>query len=257
MYNRFHISFNLIVIISVFGACQSRTSEKSVELVENIWQPKGKSIIYKSELGSRKNIVLPDGSTAILGSATTLTVPEDYNNSSREIAIDGMALLETIADSTKPLIIHTKHLINTTAGGIFRIIAYHTGEGETIEVQSGSLKAEKAYKSQFDEPEILQHHEMVMINHTIDLIEKEKLDTTDLATWKLNRLSFNNASITNVARQLESWFGITVVLDGDLSKLPTITNTFENYTLQQILDTLSETYHFKYSIKNDEKVILK
>lgn len=255
MYNYLKKVHHLILFIIFFSACKT-FSKKEAENIEKYWRPAGVCETLKCDFGKRKTIKLPDSTTVILGSGTSLIIPADFNKQSRELGLEGNALFEVVADTMKPFIIHTRHLVNTSSGGVYWIMASTASEGETVEVKAGILKAEKAYSSQFADPEILKAGEMVMINHTIDLMEKETFDTTEIVTWKSNILSFNNASISDVAKQLENWFGVTVSINDDFSKLPAISYTFTNATLQEVLETLNKNYHVKYSIEG-ENVTLK
>ncbi|MDH7463484.1 DUF4974 domain-containing protein [Chitinophagaceae bacterium 26-R-25] len=258
MLSKFCIAF--LMTGFVFAGCHSRQTEKKEEekskLEEKEWKPSDPFTNYKSDLGARKVVTLLDGSIVTLGSSSTITVPNTFNKSSREIGLTGNALIEVVKDTSKPFIIHTRHLQSTATNGTYWIIAPATSEGETVEVMNGTLHAAKAYASQFNEPESLKAGEMVMINHTIDLMEKETFDTTEISKWKSNILVFNNANVSEFAKELENWFGISVTLNGDFSNLPPITYTFREATLQQILETISKSFNIKYSLQ-DESVVLK
>jgi len=47
----------------------------------------------------------------------------------------------------------------------------------------------KAYPSRFNDPDVLQAGEMSMINRSIDLMEKEQFDPTELARWSKDVLA--------------------------------------------------------------------
>jgi len=55
--------------------------------------------------------------------------------------------------------------------------------GEQAEVLRGHVRAAKAYPSNFAEPDDLAAGEMSMVNKSIDLMEKEKFDPSELARW--------------------------------------------------------------------------
>ena len=257
MFSKFCVAFLLTGF--VFASCHSKQKEKEedkTKLEEKEWKPSGSYKNYKSDLGARNVVTLSDGTIITLGSSSMINVPDDFNKSSREINLIGNALIEVVKDTSKPFVIHTRHLQITGAEGVYWFIAPATSEGETVEVMSGTLHVNKAYTSQFNEPETLNAGEMVMINHTIDLMEKETFDTTEISKWKSNILVFNNATVSEFAKELENWFGVSVTLNGDFSKLPPITYTFREATLQTILETISKGFGIKYSLE-EESVVLK
>ncbi len=65
----------------------------------------------------------------------------------------------------------------------FRVSAYDADRGESIEVIKGYLRVAKTYKSPWPEPDTLRDSSLYMINDSIDLSEKEKLDNNALKKW--------------------------------------------------------------------------
>jgi hypothetical protein len=119
----------------------------------------------------------------IIADSSKLTPSKDFNKK-REVAVDGDMFFE-VPDLPKPLIVRSRLLILTVTGkAAFRVIAYAKEEGEEVQVLSGNIRVKKTYKSQFSEPDTLHENQMVMINISIDLMEKEKLDTRDLRAWR-------------------------------------------------------------------------
>lgn len=130
-----------------------------------------------------KVVMLPD-STRVLLQKEAKVVPVKNFSTRREVKVDGDMFFE-VPGGVKPLIVRTRLLVLTVEGkGAFRVIAYSKEDGEEVQVISGNIRVRKAYKSQFSEPDTLRNNQMVMINISIDLMEKEKFDTKDLRTWR-------------------------------------------------------------------------
>jgi len=90
----------------------------------------------------------------------------------------------------KPLIVHTGLLTLTVAGdSAVRVLVSSEKIGEQAEVLYGRVQAAKAYPSRFNDPDVLQAGEMSMINRSIDLMEKEQFDPTELARWSKDVLA--------------------------------------------------------------------
>ncbi|MBC8034269.1 MAG: FecR domain-containing protein [Chitinophagaceae bacterium] len=128
-------------------------------------------------------LTFSDGTRVLLiGSSSVHPLPGFPGK--REVKVDGDMFFE-VHGGREPLVVRSRLLVLTVTGkATFRVNAYEKENGEEVQVLSGNIHVKKAYKSQFDEPETLTDNQMVMINITIDLMEKEKLDTKDLRTWR-------------------------------------------------------------------------
>jgi ferric-dicitrate binding protein FerR (iron transport regulator) len=134
--------------------------------------------------GNRKKISLPDGTEVTMTVKTSMRLSESFGKKDREVWLEGEALFEVAADAGKPFIVHTKNLRIEVLGTRFRVDAYPDKAGEEVDLLVGSLKVTKSYHSDSDnEPELLHTGEMVMINRDIDLMEKDKMDGTEMKDW--------------------------------------------------------------------------
>lgn len=130
-----------------------------------------------------KNITLNDSSSVWLQKDTRITTADAYPQK-RELEIDGDLFMD-VPDNSTPLIIRTRLLKLTVNGkAAFRVIAFAKEDGEEVQVINGHILVDKNYESPFNEQDTLRNNQMVMINKTIDLMEKEKFDATDLAAWR-------------------------------------------------------------------------
>lgn len=101
----------------------------------------------------------------------------------RELKVDGEFFLR-IPEDAAPMIVHTRLMTLTVTGkSAIRIIAHSHETGEQVDVLYGHVQAKKAYKSHYDVPDELDAGQMVMINITIDLMEKETCDLAELKAW--------------------------------------------------------------------------
>jgi ferric-dicitrate binding protein FerR (iron transport regulator) len=134
-----------------------------------------------------QELLLADGTQIILLNGTR-AVPADGFPGLREIQLQGTGeVFITARQQDKPLIVRTGLLILTVEGDTaFRASVSSEKIGEQAEVLFGHVRAAKAYPSRFSEPDDLVGGEMSMINRSIDLMEKEKFDKSELAQWSKN-----------------------------------------------------------------------
>lgn len=131
-----------------------------------------------------QELLLADGTQIILLNGTRAVAADGFPER-REIQLQGNGdVFINARRQDKPLIVRTGLLILTVEGDTaFRASVSSEKIGEQAEVLFGHVRAAKAYPSRFSEPDDLVGGEMSMINKSIDLMEKEKFDTSELARW--------------------------------------------------------------------------
>jgi transmembrane sensor len=136
---------------------------------------------YHVGKGMGRSFRLPDGSQVFLSPETSITLTKGFGRDNRDIQLDGEARFDVVAKPGSPLVIHTRDLVIEALGMRFKVNAYRDKPGEEVDVLTGGLRVRKSYHSDTDnEPEVLKDGEMVMINHDIDLMEKEALNASEL-----------------------------------------------------------------------------
>jgi transmembrane sensor len=157
-------------------------------LLAGAWHCKGRggdgSLVTRNETGQRKKISLPDGTEIVMKTGTTIRLAREFNGKARELWLEGEALFDVTVDAGKPFIVHTRNLKILVLGTRFRVDADPKTPGEEVDLLSGKLQVMKSYHSDTDnEPETIETGEMVMINRDIDLMEKEKMDGSEMRGW--------------------------------------------------------------------------
>jgi ferric-dicitrate binding protein FerR (iron transport regulator) len=125
---------------------------------------------------------LSDGTEAYFRGDTVIEPAAAYP-AVKDIHVDGDVFIQ-LPDGAGPWKVRTRLLVLTVDGGsAFRITAYSKQTGEQVEVVRGRMEARKSYPSPYAVPDQLGPGEMVMINRTIDLMEKERTNAEDVRRW--------------------------------------------------------------------------
>lgn len=74
--------------------------------------------------------------------------------------------------------------------------------------------------------------------------------------WIQDKLMFNSEPLEEVARKLEKWYRVSIIIDNPGLKEEQFTGVFEKETIGEALTALQLTYPFQYTI-TDQKVIIK
>lgn len=144
------------------------------------------AVFLLSACGKRtpKELLLSDGTQIILLDGTRAVPAAGFpKDRSLQLEGNGQVYIKTQVQE-QPLIVRTGLLILTVKGNCgVRVLVSSEKIGEQAEVLYGQVRATKAYPSRFSDPDDLQAGEMSMINRSIDLMEKEKFDSAELAQW--------------------------------------------------------------------------
>jgi ferric-dicitrate binding protein FerR (iron transport regulator) len=237
-------TYLFVSLIALSAGCHSPAATPVLQDTAETTTHRGDSLFWGSGALARRTIVLPDSSRVTLNPGTTVGVSGAAFRARPEVRLDGDAFFE----AATALTVRTQELV-LTGTAAFRVSAFAKDEGESVEVLTGNLRAEKAYTSKDHDPETLGAGDMVMINRSIDLMEKETYDTTGLHTWQAGTLVFQHTPFDSVLHRIEDWFGVTITVQGETTKVPAITGTFKDARLDQVMRTLSLAVPFRYAIR--------
>jgi len=201
--------------------------------------------------GQKSTIMLPDGSSVILNSESTLTYTSEYYLEERRVKLKGEAFFEVTEDPEKPFVVETPELITTALGTSFNINAY-PGSEEAVTLVTGSVKIETQASGRHT---ILTPGEMLAVNDS-GKIKKIKTSSFDHIGWKDGVIVFQDTPLKEAITELEKWYGVDIVLknypeDNDMS----FTGSFRNDNLSNVLKSLSYTMPFDFKIEGKKVVV--
>jgi transmembrane sensor len=239
------------IVCSFSWGCQQATTPGITSLMDSTEA----YTLHEGTLGTRKNVTLGDGTQVILNSNSTLLVPQSFPAKHRRVILDGEAFFEVPA-ADSPFIVKTDKLTATVLGTAFKMRSFLAQQGATAYVLAGKVKMVKSYHSATDnQPEELERGNMILANKEIDLMEKETFEPAEQEAWLKDSLVLQNVPFMAAMRKLEEWYNTTIDITGDASKIPDISGSFYQLTLQQTLAALSKQYHFTFKEKKDLIVI--
>lgn len=233
------IALVLITTGSIFYAIRSNKSEptyySSVEAMR----------------GQKSNITLPDGTKVILNSESTLKYNTDFNQKSREIALDGEAFFEVAKNTNLPFVVEVGNLSIKAVGTAFNVRAYSNENIVSTTLTEGKVSVKTPYETMDLIP-----NERMEFSRDEKKLEKIQLENAKLSLgWLNDQLSFENTTLAVVASNLSRIYNIEIELSSESIKQQRFTGIISNNSLQSVLRILSLTSPIRYTIK-DNKVIL-
>ena len=254
--------------LSVLGVYFSKSSVKQVAAAE----PLAKEI--ETSNGTKTNTILPDGSKVWLNSGSKLTY-KTFNKTLREVVLEGEAYFDIIKDPKRPFIVHTNVIDIRVLGTAFNVKSYP--DDKTVEA---SLVRGLIEVTRIDNPGqkvLLKPNEKItVIKKVLPEIEKKtvaapgvkpvlieavkitgftyaKSDNTIVETsWTQNKLAFEDIPFSELALQLERWYGVQINFKDEKVKNIVFRGSFVNETITQALEALKLNGDFDYTLNNNE-----
>lgn len=226
-----------------------------LHLVNKKSSPEITSQTISNPKGERSQVKLPDGSVVWLNAESTISYPIHFSQSIRRVALSGEAYFDVVKD-LRPFIITTESADIEVLGTSFNVSAYPDDENFSTTLVEGAvmLRIGGGLLKKATEAKLApnQRAKFLKSEKTLDL---EMVDDISLYTsWKDGKLIFENTPFSSVATKLERWFDKEIKLLDEI-KDERFTGTFENESLEQILEVVNVSTPIDYSISGNNVLI--
>ena len=217
--------------------------EQSIEVNENM-----ELLSSVTMRGAKKEIMLPDGSKVTLNTDSELIYPEVFNDSLREVTLIGEAFFDVKSDVSKPFIVYANKIKIKVLGTSFNIKSYSDDKNIETTLVTGKVELIKDKET----PIILAPSQKAVFHKVENTLEIEEVNSNDVIAWKTGKLIFNKTSLQEVVADLERKYNVKININS-LKLLDYVyTGTFDNLSIDEVLNLLTISSPIKYSIKNEE-----
>ncbi len=227
--------------------------------------------------GTKTKIILPDGSQVWLNSDSKLSYGARFNDTIREVLLEGEAYFDVIKDKNRPFVVMTNALNIRVLGTTFNIKSYaQDATIETtlirgmIEVRKNNEPATKKIVLTPNEKLIYNKSEALLVrpNNEQNTIAKklEALSITTLSknipdssrvetAWIYGRLVFDGDSFVTLAEKMERWYNIKITIQNQSISNNRFSGVFEKENVEEAFKALQLITMFKYDIHDNEILI--
>lgn len=196
-----------------------------------------------------KKDTLPDGSVATLNKHSVLTYPSSFKGKTRKVKLEGEAFFNVKANKEKPFIIDVNDVQVKVVGTSFNVKS-NNGVTEVI-VETGMVQVTK--DGQMIE---LQAGERTSLGQTDTAATKQVSDDKLYSYYVSKTFVCDNTPLWKLVEKLNEAYNANIRIDREeLRKLP-LTVTFDEESLDTILNIISQTLMIKVS-RSDNEIILR
>jgi transmembrane sensor len=254
------------VIILVVGVVfYLRVGKKSPNAVTVISAPRG----------AKKFIQLSDGSKVWLNAGSRMVLSSAFGSGDREMTLEGEVFLDVRHDEQHPFVIHAGRLDVRVLGTELNVRAYPRDSTVETTLLNGKVEVDVAGDAR---SAILLHPNeklTIAMSRTVSPatgrdsvtagqaaavpvkflrrpIEPDRTDGTITETsWVSNKLVFRQEALSAMATRLERWYDVKIIFDNQQYRNDTLSGTFPQEPLADVMHALQITAGFHYRIDKD------
>ena len=232
---------------------QSRLADSMVEVT-----------MARGMIGS---VILPDSSEVWLNSGSTLRYPSRFTDDNRCVVLSGEAYFKVRKDNGRKFSVLLPEKNDFTVevlGTEFNVDAYPNVDFVTTTLVSGKVRVAYCDAERQTGSLIMSPNERLTYDVNSHAVGKQKLSKVLDAEWHNNRIVLDNTPIRDLLHTLGKRYNVEFVLSNPKLEVSNFTGTFENLSLDRILEymTLSSGLHYErhYAIDGEnggkERVII-
>lgn len=199
-----------------------------------------------TRVAERKIITLADGSVIILNNDSKLKYPKVFNDTLREVYLEGEAFFEVAKNKLKPFVVKTGKLSVKVLGTSFNIKHYKADENINVVVATGKVGVKAAGNQN---TWLLTPGNQLLYNKLTTNVVQNLVDPSDYTAWKRSELIFKDERLEDICKRLERWYDVKITIRTAHLKNKRISLKQKNESLSTVLKMLGIVGNFQHQIK--------
>ncbi len=195
-------------------------------------------------------VILEDGTEVIVNRHSSLKYRKSFDRESRKVYLSGEAWFDVARDTTMPFFVDAGAALVKVLGTSFNVNAYKENPTVEITVESGLV----AMSAKEDEEDLIVMKAGSGGSYHKSHKELKLIPTADpnSISWKTRELFFQEATLQEVTALLNSVYDVNIVIMNQALASCPITVTFNNQTIEAILNVLELTLDLQVTRMEDE-----
>lgn len=158
--------------------------------------------------GSTYKVVLSDGTFVWLNAASSLTYPTVFVDGAREVSLMGEAYFEVSSDISRPFFVQSPYGKVKVTGTAFNVNAYVNEPKHEVTLVNGKVD----FITPVGHCSLIPGQKVVSEKGSRPMVKQANMD--NVLAWMDNRFRFEEASIQEIMRQLDRWYGLKIMYEG-------------------------------------------
>ena len=229
-----------LLIYSAYLTFNSRENKSATNQEAPVWNT------IKTSTGMQSQFVLPDGSEIWLNASSSIKYPLVFGKY-REVELSGEAFFDVQKDENHPFIVKLGKINIEVVGTSFNILNYSDESQTEIILKSGKVKVFSGDYSEANEITYLNPGQRAVYIDSLRKVFIDDVEVDKYTAWMEGKLVFIDDPMDEVVRKLNRWFNVDIILRDEGLHDYVYKATFEDETLDQILELLKLSAPIEYS----------
>ncbi len=202
--------------------------------------------------GHASTVRLADSSTVILFPGAKLSVASSFNKTDRRVKLLGRAFFTISHNKDKPFYVTAQQLTTKVLGTSFEINASSLTAENIITLHTGKISVSLADREIAQlKPDQQFHYSAATGKFNI-----KQVNSATTISWTNGELDYDQATLATIIDDLDKWYGVNIRTANPQILQQRITISFKDLPLASVLDMLSRSADFDYTVK-DRQVMIK
>jgi ferric-dicitrate binding protein FerR (iron transport regulator) len=199
--------------------------------------------------GKIASLTLSDGSKVWINAGTVLEFPSVFDDSRREIRVDGEIYIEVTPDGSKPFAVSTPNFAVHVTGTRFNVSAYRNDAVQRVVLVQGSVGVQMPSGEQLQ----LTPNEMFSLAGTE--YRAEKVQAYDYISWKDGVFSFTGERLENILIRLSRHYDVQIACTSEAKNIQVTGKLALFDDLNTVLGNIAVIIPISYT-EEDNKIII-
>ncbi len=192
---------------------------------------------------------LPDGSTVILNSGSTISFPSEFKGGERRVILNGEAWFDVVKDDSAPFYVETPQKATVKVYGTsFDVDAYSTETTLRVVLLDGKISLLYTNSDGNDSEWRLQPGDRAIYDAVSRIVDyTSRVNVEAISSWTTGKLVFQRTPVPDMLRSLSKRYGVKFIIRDHAVKSYQFTGMIENQSLDRVLEYISTVSRIRFN----------
>ena len=212
------------------------------------------NLVVHADRGERSGVTLPDGTQVKLNAESSLSYTHDFGRELRQVNLEGEAYFEVTKDSNRPFYVITEEVQVRVYGTEFNVNTHQPGKVHTVLVDG-----KVGIKKRGTTGEItMKPGELASFDRNAGTFEVKEVDVRQYVVWKDGYFTFENESLEQILNTLSLWYDVDVFFQSESAKQLVFTGYMKRYNdISKILNAITDVVGVNFTINGKTIIVSK